>query len=431
MNSQPGTGPGSRYAVGVDRGPGSGQQPAQSMQSMSSMFGPATMQNFMNRMPQQGGGSQAGTNQFQQWMQQTPMAYGGQNQGQQQHPFVSQMFGQSGSNGGIGGVRAGDYISEAFARDFANQDWFRNQQNNALQGFIGNLQQVPQMGMMGVDMAQRDGQQGMNLAREGLDRMMRQSNDANKVARRTRSQTQGAMNSAQSGMQSGIDEMDGAIKGHDFFRKETVSSGINAIQSQFQQAKDQIMSNSSMSDEDKQVEIDRLNSTMRQQASSYASQADQQASESLLQAKNVLAGMKMNMGSTMGGLGLQAANINSSTGLQAAGMNLQAAQAGYQLMNAQSQFAASLTQSAMAQAMQAALSGNMAGAQLRMQIGSPLNMADTILAMMNAQGARPGTQTSSAFGGRVGSLIGQSNFGGYAGNSAPANSGFQMPRTTI
>jgi hypothetical protein len=401
---------------------------------MSSMFGPSTIQNWMNRMPQQNGGNSqqpsGNSQQFSQWMQQTPMAYGTQGPGQGQHPFASQFFGQ-GSQQGIGGVRAGDFLSEAFARDFANQDWFRNQQNNALQGFIGNLQQVPQMGMMGVDMAQRDGQQGMNLASEGLDRMMQQADGANNVARQTRNRTRSALGSARMNMQEGIDEMEGAIKQHDFFRKDTVASGISGVQAQFQQAKDQIMSNPNLSDEDKQVEIDRLNSTMRQQASSYASQADQQASESLLQARNVLAGMKMNMGSTMGGLGLQAANIDSSTGMQAAGMNLQAAQAGYQLMNAQSQFAASLTQSAMAQAMQAALSGNMAGAQLRMQIGSPLNMADTILAMMNAQGARPGTQMTSAFGGRAGSLMGQSNFGGYSNPSTQQGSGFQMPRTTI
>ena len=101
--------------------------------------------------------------------------------------------------------------------------------------------------------------------------------------------------------------------------------------------------------------------------------------------------------------------------MQAAGMGMQAAQAGYQLMNAQSQFAGSLAQSAMAQAIQANLSGNATGAQLAMQmpLGAP-NLADTILAMMNAQGMRPGSETTGPFAGRLGGLLGQGNFGGYA-----------------
>ena len=100
--------------------------------------------------------------------------------------------------------------------------------------------------------------------------------------------------------------------------------------------------------------------------------------------------------------------------MQAAGMGMQAAQAGYQLMNAQSQFAGSLAQSAMAQAIQANLSGNATGAQLAMQmpLGAP-NLADTILAMMNAQGMRPGTETTGPFAGRLGGLLGNQNFTGY------------------
>jgi hypothetical protein len=111
--------------------------------------------------------------------------------------------------------------------------------------------------------------------------------------------------------------------------------------------------------------------------------------------------------------------------MQAAGMGMQAAQAGYQLMNAQSQFAASLAQSAMAQAINANLSGNTAGAQIAMQmpLGAP-NIADTILAMMNAQGMGPGTETTGPFAGRLGGLVGHlSPFGGYQDRNQQSNVG--------
>jgi hypothetical protein len=263
---------------------------------------------------------------------------------------------------------------------------------NTMGGFLEGLRGIPAMGMMGVDMARQAGQQGMDVAREGMERMMKEAGAAKGVASRARKDVQGA---------AGV--MAGAIKEHEFFRKDTVAGGVNGIQSQFQGAKDQIMSNPNLSDEDKQIEMDKLNNTMRQQTSTYAAQADAQAADSLLQAKNALSGLRM-----------QGAGITSSAGMQAAGMGMQAAQAGYQLMNAQSQFAASLAQSAMAQAINANLSGNTAGAQIAMQmpLGAP-NIADTILAMMNAQGMRPGSETTGPFAGRMAGLVGQPGFGGY------------------
>ena len=379
-------------------------------------------------MPSQQFGQQQGQRSQQQGGQQNDFmaqlrSYMGQ-MGQQQPQFqqnpaqagqqqMSQMFGQGGQH--PGGVAAGDFLAEAFARDYANQAGARQQMGQTMGGFLEGLRGVPAMGMMGVDMARQAGQEGAGIAREGMEQMMRQAQGAQGVAQQTRKDVQAATGMARGQMQKGIDTMQKAIADQDFFRKDTVASGLQGVQSQFQSAKEQIMSNPNLSDEDKQVQMDNLNNTMRQQAASYASQADSQAAESLLQAKNALSGMQLSMGSTLGGLAMQGAGLSSGAGLQAAGMGLQAAQAGYQLMNAQSQFAGSLAQSAMAQAIQANLSGNAMGAQLAMQMpmGAP-NLADTILAMMNAQGMRPGTETTGPFAGRLGGLLGQGNFGGYA-----------------
>jgi hypothetical protein len=330
--------------------------------------------------------------QLRQYMQQMPQQQQSQPQGGQPGQQMSQMFGMGGGQQHPGGVAAGDFLAEAFARDYANQAGARQQMGNTMGGFLEGIRGIPAMGMMGVDMARQAGQQGMDVAREGMERMMKEAGAAKGVAKQARKDVQGA---------AGV--MAGAIKEHEFFRKDTVAGGVNGIQSQFQGAKDQIMSNPNLSDEDKQIEMDKLNNTMRQQTSSYAAQADAQAADSLLQAKNALSGLRM-----------QGAGITSSAGMQAAGMGMQAAQAGYQLMNAQSQFAASLAQSAMAQAINANLSGNTAGAQIAMNmpLGAP-NIADTILAMMNAQGMRPGTETTGPFAGRMAGLVGQPGFGGY------------------
>jgi len=366
------------------------------------------------RRQQQGGGENDFMAQLRAYMgqmgQQQPQFQ--QNPAQAGQQQMSQMFGQGGQH--PGGVAAGDFLAEAFARDYANQAAARQQMGQTMGGFLEGLRGVPAMGMMGVDMARQAGQEGANIAREGMEAMMRQAQGAQGVAKQTRKDVQSATGMARGQMQKGIDTMQKAIADQDFFRKDTVASGLQGVQSQFQSAKEQIMSNPNLSDEDKQVQMDNLNNTMRQQAASYASQADSQAAESLLQAKNALSGMQLSMGSTLGGLAMQGAGLSSGAGMQAAGMGMQAAQAGYQLMNAQSQFAGSLAQSAMAQAIQANLSGNATGAQLAMQmpLGAP-NLADTILAMMNAQGMRPGSATTGPFAGRLGGLLGQSDFRGY------------------
>ena len=379
------------------------------------MFGGQTLQNWYNRMPQQNQRQAPGqgfSGQLSQWMQQNPVAYQ-PNQGQQAQP--SQMFGNPGSAAqGPTGVRAGDFLSEAFARDYANQAAAREQARNMMGGFMNNMQMVPAMGMMGVDMARQSGQQGMDIARQGMEAMMGQAQLAQGQAKQTRQDVRSAMGTARTNMQEGIDTMRGAISKRESEGIQDISAGASGIQQNIQSQLQRINSDPNMTDEERDMQRDALMRTSESQRQAYIGQAQRGIDDSLASMRTALSGMQGQMGSTLGALGMQGASLTSSAGMQAAGMGMQAAQAGYQLMSAQSQFAGSLAQSAMAQVIQATLNGNALGAQLAMQmpLGAP-NIADAILGMMNAQGMRPGTQVTQAFGGRLGGLLGQSGFQGY------------------
>jgi len=391
--------------------------------ALSNIFGPSTLQNWQNRMPQQGNqqnpqpqGQGGFSQQLSNWMQQNPMAYGGQQGTPQPSQFFNQMP-QNAQMGGShpGGVRAGDFLSEAFMRDYFNQAGARDQMRNMMGGFMQNMQSVPGMGMMGVDMARQSGQQGMDIAREGMERMMGQAGLAQTQAKQTQRDVRSALGSARSKMQEGIDTMQGAISKRENEGIADISGGVSGIQQQFASERQRINSDPNMTDEERQVALDNLNNGMRQQSAMYAGQAQRGIDDSLASMRTALSGMQGQMGSTMGALGLQGAGLTTQAGMQAAGMGLQAAQAGYQMMNAQSQFAGSLAQSAMAQAIQATISGNSVAAQMAMQmpLGTP-NIADTILAMINAQGMRPGHMATGPLAGRLGGLLGQQGFQGYA-----------------
>jgi hypothetical protein len=95
-------------------------------------------------------------------------------------------------------------------------------------------------------------------------------------------------------------------------------------------------------------------------------------------------------------------------------MNQQAIQAGYQMMQSQNQFATSAMQSALANAQMASLQGNMAGMELYSKYPFFVSQNQTILAMLNAQGLESGDPVSGRFGQRLGGLIGDTQFRGYA-----------------
>jgi hypothetical protein len=312
------------------------------------------------------------------------------------------------------GITSADLVSEAHMRDYENLARAREEQRQTMERYMQGLRGMDTLGAMGMGQAQLGAQQANQMGQQGLDALVNQGKDADKVYQQTRADTRRSVGLAKGEMQKGIDTMQGAIKDQDFFRKDTVSGGVNAIQSQFQSAREQINSNPNLSPEDKQAELRNLDNTMRQQTSAYASQADSQAAESLLQAKNALSGMQLNMGSTLGGLSMQGAGISSNAGMQAAGMNQQALQSGYQLAAAQSQYANSLIQSSIAQAMQARLQGNMAGAQLAQMrpLGAP-NLVDSIIGSVLAQGMKPGDRVTGQFGSRTGEVMGMRNFAGF------------------
>lgn len=330
----------------------------------------------------------------------------------------------------VGGVNSGDFVSEAHMLDYENMARAREEQRQTLERYMQGLRGVDQLGQYGMQQAQQAGQQAMGIGQQGLDALINQGKDADKVHKQTRSDVARSMGLARGEMQKGIDTMMGAIKDQDFFRKDTVSGGVNAIQGQFQEARAAITSNMNMSPEDKEAELRNLDNTMRQQTSMYAADADSRAAEAMLGAKNALSQMQSSMGATLGGLGMQGAGLSSSAGMQAAGMNQQALQAGYNLMASQNQFMASLGQSATAQAIQARLQGNMAGAQLAEMrpLGAP-NMVDTILGAQLAQGMRPGDRATGQFAGRMGEMMGNRNFRGFtdqrqASRSRPAGRPF-------
>ena len=327
--------------------------------------------------------------------------------------FMDMMNGKPQRGGS--GIAAGDFLSEGYARDYENMDNAMGSQRGDLANLSNSVQQGTSMAYGGVGMSNQNAQQGNQIAQDGLNELREQGKQSNAVYDRARQSINASNTNARADMQKGIDTKQNAIDQQDFFRKDTVAGGVSGIQSQFASAKQQIQSDPNMSPDDKQAAMDNLNNTMRQQTSAFASQADAQAADSLLQAKNALSQAQMSKGQAMGGMGLQGASITGGFGMNASQMQTQAAEAGAQLMAAQSQFQGSLNQSAMAAAIQAQLNGNMQQANIIMNAPyGATRLADTILSMHNAQGVRPGTQTSPRYGGRISGLLGNPTFTGYA-----------------
>lgn len=320
---------------------------------------------------------------------------------------------------GGSGIAAGDFLSEGYARDYENMDNAMGSQRGDLANLSNSVQQGTAMGYGGVGMANQNARQGDQIAQNGLNELRDQGRQSNAVYNRARQSINASNTNARADMQKGIDTKQNAIDQHDFFRKDTVAGGVSGIQSQFASAKQQIQSDPNMSPDDKQAAMDNLNNTMRQQTASFASQADNEAANSLLAARADLGNSQMSMGSTLGGLAQQGASIAGGLGMQASQDNQRALMAGYQMMQQQSQFNGSLSNSALAAAMQAQTNNDRTRLAIIQEnpYGAP-QLADTILAMMNAQNMRPGSETSQRFGGRMQGLLGQQQrrptFTGYA-----------------
>jgi len=378
------------------------RQPGSVAQPPSSMFG-------FPQGQQQGGQPNdfmAQLRAFMQQYQQPGQQQGGQQQGQQGFQFPrNNLPGLSNGQGGPG-VAAGDFLSEAIANDYANR--IRDQQRMAqgFDGLIQGVQQIPMMGLMGIGQTMQMNQQGADMAREGANRMMAGAKGAQGTAKQARRDVNAALGFAQ----QGIDTQAAAIEKHNFFGKEVVSGGMAAIGSQLKQMEDRINSDPNLPPEAREAELANVRQQFREQGHRYAAENDQRASENLLAAKSQLANLQMAKGS----LGMQGAGITSQVGMQANQMSQQAIQAGYQMMQSQNQFATSAIQSSIANAQMASLQGNMAGMELYSKYPFFVSGAGVINAMLNAQGLGPGDQVSGRFGDRLGGLIGNQQFRGYA-----------------
>jgi len=320
---------------------------------------------------------------------------------------------------GGSGIAAGDFLSEGYARDYENMDNAMGSQRGDLANLSNSVQQGTAMGYGGVGMANQNARQGDQIAQNGLNELRDQGRQSNAVYNRARQSINASNTNTRADMQKGVDTQANAIEQQDFFRKDTVAGGVSGIQSQFASARQQIQSDPNMSPDDKQAAMDNLNNTMRQQTASFASNADSEAANSLLAARTNLGQSQMAMGSTLGSLAQQGASIAGGLGMQASQDNQRALMAGYQMMQQQSQFNGSLSNSALAAAMQAQTNNDRTRLAIIQEnpYGAP-QLADTILAMMNAQNMRPGSETSQRFGGRMQGLLGQQQrrptFTGYA-----------------
>jgi hypothetical protein len=313
------------------------------------------------------------------------------------------------------GVAAGDYASEALAHDYGNMLGATGQQQQWMNDLLSRVRGIPQTAQQGVDMAKQTGQQGIDFAKQGAEESMKQAGKFDQMYGATKQGVNSALGEARKGMQSGIDTQQKAIDQQDFFRKDTVASGVQAIGSQFEQQRQQIQADPNMTQDEKNAAIDNMKQGMHQQISSYAADADSKAADSLLQARMGLGASKMGMGQAMGGLGMQGAGIVQSAGTSRAGAYLAAAQENARNMQQANQFYGGITQGSMAALMRAQMDGN--DAEMVMIKNYPFSgprLADTILAMMNAQGLRPGSKVTPGFGNRVGGLIGNTQFAGYA-----------------
>jgi hypothetical protein len=291
-----------------------------------------------------------------------------------------------------GGVRAGDYASEALLSDYGRMMGATQQQQQWMNDLLGQVRGVPQTAQQGVNMANQIGQQGMDLARQAGQEGMKQAGKFDEMYGATQAGVNSALGEARKGMQAGIDTQQKAIEQQDFFRKDTVASGVSAIGSQFEQQRQQIQGNPNMTPDEKSAAIDNLKQQSHQQISMYASDAESKAADSLMQARMGLGASQMGMGQAMGGLGMQGTSSVQGAGTSRAGAYMAQAQENARMMQQANQFYGGITQGAMAALMRAQMDGNEAEmAMIRNYPFSGPRLADTVLAMMNAQNMRPGT----------------------------------------
>jgi len=308
---------------------------------------------------------------------------------------------------GLAGSRgqglAGEHIAEALARDYSNLAGAREQLRNGMGGLISDVDRTMAMNQQRLDQARADADKAMSIGQQGYDAMMQQGQKGYDAVNQATARARAGEAQARKDMQGGIDTMQKAIADRDFFNKESISSGVLGIEQSVQKAKQEIMSNPNMTDEERRVEMDNLNNRVAQQRQAFASNAEQEGANALLGARSALANMQVGVGSNLASLNASNTSALGNMGLGAAQLGSQAASAAANYLATQHSFASGLVNKSIADAMQARLAGDSLKAQFydNMPFGLP-QIADTIIAMMKAQGNGPNSRVS----GGVASLIG-------------------------
>ena len=286
---------------------------------------------------------------------------------------------QQGQQAGGAPMTYGQLIAGGLATDRQRAEQARQQELGMLQGLFGQLQQQRQgIGQM-VQQAQQGQQQGMDLLFQQAQNVNRAGEQGMGFVQQAQREAQRGLSEAQGQMQQGISTMRKAISDMDFFRKDTVASGVAGIQAQFRNALDQVNRRDDLTPEQKGMMQDEIRMNMQRESASLASQADQQAAQSLAGMQQNLASLESSLGAQWGALTTQTAQGMGALGLQASAMQQQAQEQMGQWYSNMFQFNQSALQSAMATALDMEMRGNALGAQLVQSFPlGPVSMAEML-----------------------------------------------------
>lgn len=287
--------------------------------------------------------------------------------------------GQQGQQAGGFPMTYGQLIAGGLAADRQSAEQARQQELGMLQGLFGQLQQQRQGYGQMVQQAQQGQQQGMELLFQQAQNVNRAGQQGMDFVQQAQREAQRGLAEAQGQMQQGVSTMRKAISDMDFFRKDTVASGVAGIQAQFRNALDQVNRRDDLTPEQKGMMQDEIRMNMQRESASLASQADQQAAQALAGMQQNLASLESSLGAQWGALTTQTAQGMGALGLQASAMQQQAQEQMGQWYSNMFQFNQSALQSAMATALDMEMRGNALGAQLVQSFPlGPVSMAEML-----------------------------------------------------
>lgn len=287
--------------------------------------------------------------------------------------------GQQGQQAGVAPLTYGQLIAGGLATDRQRAEQARQQELGMLQGLFGQLQQQRQGYGQMVQQAQQGQQQGMELLFQQAQNVNRAGQQGMDFVQQAQREAQRGLAEAQGQMQQGISTMRQAIDKGEIFRKDTVSSLVAGIQSQYRNQLDAVNRRDDLPPEQKAMMQDEIRMNMQRESASLASQADQQAAQALAGMQQNLASLESSLGAQWGALTTQTAQGMGALGLQASAMQQQAQEQMGQWYSNMFQFNQSALQSAMATALDMEMRGNALGAQLVQSFPlGPVSMAEML-----------------------------------------------------